>query len=263
MVLARAEAVMARKRMLGTELYLFDDGTDVPAPHLIISSHGGYVSRPETDKENEGGGWMKVPAGMELFFYAPHKRPLRDPTVDGLLKNTPYERKAAGELVRNYRLTKFQGRHGSKTETYAALLAGIVANRTLAESQETLLRDLGLDLGVAMDTDQRMEAYRARLENLPPPDQQRLTMAFGGRRIERYDVVTIRNRTIDARSFLNLGITLRTVLGLLPPGAYHKIHCNFCRSSVFMPFARGYDANPGTDWDRRPDGSRRPPASST
>jgi hypothetical protein len=251
---------MAHQQNIGDEIILFTDDTRVPAPHLIISSHGAYVSRPEIGKEEERGGWLRVPAGVRLFFYGPHHVALEDPTVEGLLSKTPYEIRTGGELVRNYRLSKFQGRHGSETETYATIKQGIENNRTFVRTQESTLSRLGLNLSVQMSDAQRIQAVETLRPTLSAAEQYELTMALGNRRHEKYDVLTIRNRHHDVRSTFStlLGITLRTVLGAIP-GAYDNIHCGFCRSRlVSLPFGKGYQAVDGTDWQRRPNGMRRP-----
>ena len=250
---------MAQRQMLGEEIILFTDNTGVPAPNLVISSHGAYLPRPEIGKENERSGWFRVQAGVELLFYGPHKVALEDPTVDGVLAKTPFEKKVAGELVRNYHLSKFQGRHGAKTETYASIESGIDLNRTQVDSQHQILASLGLDLAIAMDTDARANAIDVLRQALPADRRPMLTTALGARRYEKYDVLIIRNRNIDARSVLGVGVTLREVLAAIPH-PYQRIHCAFCRSRFIfsLPFTKGYVAVDGEDWQRRPNGFRRP-----
>ena len=100
---------------IGNRLYLFMGNRQ--AGDLVITSHGGYIPRPEFGRQTGKarrfpglGGWFDVPAGVELLFYGPHRQALIDPGLADVIKRgvRPYEILRAGDKVRNYRLLKFE-----------------------------------------------------------------------------------------------------------------------------------------------------------
>lgn len=103
------------KTEVGDSFYLFKSDkaqSGSAAGTLVISAHGMYWSR-------EFGGFFEVPSPFTLYFYSPHKTALEDPGMRDMLasKVFPYESKKAGDMVRNYRLSKFQG----EEETYSSI----------------------------------------------------------------------------------------------------------------------------------------------
>jgi hypothetical protein len=188
---------------IGETLRLFTDGTGNRGQELLISSHGFYVPGRNRGKD-EGNGWFKVPSWTTLYFYVPHGTPLVDPGITSAAMFPPKETYGPGQLVRNYRLAKYQGRHGSKGETYKLINETIALNRTKAD---------GVD---AERNNPLVRNDPAALELLKP--------------IERYDVLTIRHRV---ETFLR-GFHLRDVLRELDSHGYRypTIKCIFCRSSM-------------------------------
>ena len=245
---------MALQRNIGTELYLFTQDDGVPAPHLVISAHGGFYPLPKLGPVL-GPGWLRVPQGMELLFYVADAETLIDPRVDSVLSHTPVEVKQGGELTRNYMLSKFQGRHSDNAETYASLKTNLDGNRTQVDLQETMLREQGIDLSVPMDTAERVQLYEDTLAAATPADAMKLKGAWMTRRIEKYDVLTVRNRTTGPRTAIVNGVTLKEALAAVSHLGYRTIHCNFCRSSMVKE-CPDVAAVPGTTWDRRGNGLR-------
>lgn len=89
---------------------------------LIISSHG---SRTLMGGRSLLTGFKKkkVPKGMELVFYGPDRSVLRagDIKYEFITHNLagqPYKVKPSGDPYVDYELTKYQGYHGNKDETY-------------------------------------------------------------------------------------------------------------------------------------------------
>lgn len=191
----------AVKTPIGERLYLFTDGTGTPAACLVISSHGAYVPGRNSGPE-EGNGWFRVPAWTTLDFFVPHGEKLEDPTLGNIGRYAPTESYGPGVMVRNYRLAKYQGSHGSQAETYADILQRIDENRGLADRQDQV----------------RAAATQAERDSgLIEP-------------IRRFDALTIRYRVPKTL----LGVTLRDVLQELDRHGhrYARIRCSFCRSSI-------------------------------
>ena len=118
---------MAGRKDIGDHLILFYKDGGNSNTDLVISAHGGYWARPELGKQTGClrnipgfGGWFKVPVGETLHFYVPHKYVLDDPEISNALQGLThkFESSPAGTLVRNYRLNKYQGKHGNEQETY-------------------------------------------------------------------------------------------------------------------------------------------------
>lgn len=111
---------------IGDRLYLFTGNRQ--ASDLVITAHGGYIPRPEFGRQTSQarrvpglGGWLAVPAGVELHFYGPHHRALNDPGLSDVVSQRvrPYEVLREGDKVRNYRLLKFED------DTYFSISSGM------------------------------------------------------------------------------------------------------------------------------------------
>ena len=107
--------------LVGSYLKLWKpDGANNHRKKLLISAHGGSVSRPggfatEGVRDIPGlGGWFKVPDWTELKFFGPHKKILTDPERRGIVAPTVNntvmyaETATSGQTVRNYRLTHYE-----------------------------------------------------------------------------------------------------------------------------------------------------------
>lgn len=193
----------ATQSMVGDRLYLFTDGSPNRGDSLVISSHGAYVPGRNRGTD-EGNGWFKVPSWTTLDFYVVHGKVLEDPTITSVTRYKPVETLGPGALVRNYRLFKYQGRHGSRDETYDTIRARIDDNRRLAAKRD----------------DERTAATQEQRDSglLDP--------------IHRFDVLTVRHRFRGLQNVV--GVTLREVLRDLETNGhrYDRIRCAFCRSSL-------------------------------
>jgi hypothetical protein len=196
-----AGVMPAVQSMVGDRLYLFTDGSPNRGESLVISSHGAYVPGRNRGAD-EGNGWFKVPSWTTLDFYVVHGKALEDPTITSVTRYRPVETLGPGALVRNYRLFKYQGRHGSRDETYETIRARIDDNRQLAAQR---------------DAERAGATQEQRDSGLLDP-------------IHRYDVLTIRYRGLPGV----IGFTLRDVLRELDTYGrrYTRIRCAFCRSSI-------------------------------
>lgn len=192
---------MAVRLAIGNSLYLHraKAGPVTPGHHLLISAHGvflqelGLFGRPLR---------TRVPAWTQLHFYAPHGDSILDPTVPAILAGDfqVFETIRPGSPVVDYRLSKYQGRHGSVNETYASITNNLDANEAV------------------LDAIQQAAAKGRAIKRGP-------NFAF------HFDVLTIRNRWWMKGS---LGEKLSDVLGALQGAGYRyeNIHCSFCRSPV-------------------------------
>lgn len=96
--------------LLGKQFNLYKQQNETNK--LLIYSHGGYISRPEfgcqtgvTRRIPGLGGWFKVPAEIEIYFYAPHKKSILSYSLNGVMHRiNPFEKLTSGTIVRNYRL---------------------------------------------------------------------------------------------------------------------------------------------------------------
>ncbi|MBU6954988.1 putative adhesin [Hahella sp. HN01] len=204
---------MAKKIPLGDKLYLFTDATGMIAENLLITSHGGYISRPDFGKQTGWarnipglGGWISVPEWTQLYFYGPHTQALLDPGLSSVIsgKTRFLQHLHPNTKVRNYSLSKYQG--DDTGETYDSISRDIDSNRTFIT-----LRQDALNSG-----DARMMAEVQRLCPNPFP---------------KFDVLTVRNRKLMG------GVNLKHALDMLASNGYryNKIHCVFCRSRMIGP----------------------------
>jgi hypothetical protein len=193
---------MARQIPLGKRMYLFMDD-DSQADELIITSHGGYY---EAGKFGAGTKKIPVPDWTSLAFYGPHTYVLADPSLSNVLNGgiKIYKTAGPGKNVINYSLSKYQGKHGNKNETYATIMTSIGSNRNLE-----IMRQEALGSG---DND------KIAMVNKIAPN------AF-----PKFDVLTVRNRY-----FKGGDPNLLDVLDELDrtDHKYSKIHCVFCRSPM-------------------------------
>jgi hypothetical protein len=245
---------MAKRVSVGMDMYLFMNDDKVPASHLVVSSHGGF-------DPNAKNGWLTVPQGMELFFYVPDAVELVDPAVSNVLGYDPEEIHKGGAVVRNYELSKYQGRHTpGGSETYASIENAINRSREQIEAQARDLRaDFGIDLSdpaTAADPAAAYATTRAAVEATNNPMRLKLLdLTWAKRRYEAYDVLTVRFR-FPLLQRLGRGVTLRDVLKAVEGKGYKKIHCSFCRSEMGVEKPPKQSPKDGTTWLRKPDGFR-------
>lgn len=189
---------MAQRLSLGNKCYVFEDDSKNPGNELIVSAHGGYWVGLS--------GTFRVPDWTILHFMSPHKTTLSDPTVRRVMGGIPvYESFGPGDVVRNYQLSKYQGRHNDMGETYASIEDDIESNRRTAQL-------------AAEQPGPELEKLRAR-----------------GVKFESIDVLTVRNRK------LRIPPTLSEVINELDKDIrrYPNIYCVICRSPIGLS-SQGY-----------------------
>lgn len=97
---------------LSEQMYLFvpKGGTD----RVVISAHGG---RTQTTQP------FTVPSDSVLRFYSEDTNSVLDPGLDNFytFEVMPREIIAESEPCYDYELSKYQGRHGNRSETYASI----------------------------------------------------------------------------------------------------------------------------------------------
>ncbi len=196
---------MARQIALGSEFYLWQS-EGARAPNLLVTSHGAYMPRPEFGKSSVGG-FMNVPAWTTLHFYGPHQHSLIDPGISKVISGglKVYESAPSGAAVRNYRLSKYQGRHGNENETYQSIRHSIDNNRMF-------------------------EALRQEALASADPEKLRYVQRVAPNAFPAFDVLTVRNRWWMG----GMGATLRELLQELSRAGhrYPNVHCVFCRSRL-------------------------------
>ncbi len=224
---------MAKRICVGDSVFVFTGDDGKTTDDLIVSSHGGYISRPEMGKQTglarniPGlGGFIEVPPSKFIYFYGPHKMSLKDPGLAPFAGSRMNYLKKVGspDKIRNYRLTKYQEDGGA--ETYADVAKFVDNNRADAALRRGVVDDInefgdrvGAGDFIGLDG---MEMYKNMVQGCPKPNPQ-------------FDVLTVHPGGV--RSLI--GITLNDVLqGLTEAGlSYTNIHCCFCRSRV--PFDTG------------------------
>jgi len=186
--------VVANQIALGEKFYLFTaNGFDRETDHLIISAHGGYwnLFGPL------GSSSIPVPDWTRLHFYAAHGSTISDPEIYPLMRGDYQvsETVSPGSRVTDYTLSKYQGRHGNRNETYTSI------DRHIDRNIDHL-------------------SYIAEQAALGVSSQRN----FGF----RFHVLTVRNR------WFQFSPTLSEALATLDRGGwrYENIHCSFCRNPM-------------------------------
>jgi len=159
---------------------------------VVISAHGGY--KPED---------LEFDVKTELRFYSVLDAPAN---ASGLIcySNMVKETIKSGGSSKNYRLSKFQGSHGSESgkavETYGSI------QTTLEESVSR----------IAEHNDLFITSSREELAKTGLTDPVKL-----------FDVATVRNR--GWKKEVRLQYVIEQLLG---KHAYSVVHCSFCRVRI-------------------------------
>ncbi len=186
---------------IGKRIYLWSRKKGAQSPGVkqcVISAHGGQSKINGMGNTNN--------AAASLVYYAPHGYILTDPSLMGIMDGSakPVET-VVSTSSQDYELSKYQGRHGSKSETYERIGG-------MAERIEEDLANMELAIGQfkSLGKDSRAEEVEARLNKMK----------------NKMDIVTIRNRR-----FVKGDVLLSEVVnGLAKAGyKYDVIHCSFCR----------------------------------
>lgn len=193
---------MSRRIEIGRNLYL-THGDEGMSDYLLISAHGLTSGSP-----------FVVPAWAQLHYFAPRGRFLVMDMSKFNLRAVVEEEIAGGNHSPNYRLSKYQGRHGDADETYATLGTMVDQARNAIAAGPTAPPDIPANIGPNLRRE-LLRGHRASYENLLP-----------------FDVLTVRNRSVFKGGSL-IGIPLSEALAAV--GRVHQypfIFCSFCRGSV-------------------------------
>jgi hypothetical protein len=170
-----------------------------PTNRVIISAHGGHATLSKTNQ-------FKVPTDVVLRFYSDDTKSVLDPGFKNFFQGeaAPKEIITEGDRSFDYLLSKYQGRHGAKEETYDSIAA--VMNETAALRASMLAS--------------ANKATSAKAKN----------MFLGGAAKEKLAaVVTIRNRWFKGEA------TLSMIVNAVKKQAPSIVifDCLFCRSTMF------------------------------
>jgi hypothetical protein len=202
-----ADKTLAQRIPIGKNQYIFTAGEGINdrADELVISSHGHFWFRAEE---------FTVPDWTTLHFYGPHKKALQDPTLAsvGWQSVEAYEVFKPGSRARNYTLSKYQGRHGNKDETY-----------------ERIAHEVELDREMVLNF-------------LNASEEEQRKYAGTGMTFENWDVLTIRHRRFRYNPSLK---SVLEVMGRTEQWRYPHIHCSFCRCRI-GPWGSTYTAKKKT-----------------
>ncbi len=182
---------------LGSDMYLFTRAGENYAAECVISAHGGWYAAC---------GEFTVPPDVTLCFYCQDGESADDFGM-GNWRTTAFEKAqeifTPGDRVKNYFLTKYQGRHNETGETYQSLQHTIDHLEQQNQNRARVLAGGG--------------AY------------------FGSGHVNPIDVATVRNRKrADGKlTLLGTGLLLQDVIEcLLSKHPYRLFHCFFCRDHI-------------------------------
>ncbi|MDX1812138.1 MAG: hypothetical protein R3240_09335 [Gammaproteobacteria bacterium] len=173
-------------RRIGRHILVWSVGAKPPeGPRgVIISAHGCQTPFNAS---------FKVPANTKVYFYCPHGYSLEDPQTIRIARGEiayngePYN---AGETCPDYKLGKYQGKHGGKeSDDY-----DMIGKKMHPQYLQKLVEELGIMHNDIKDI--------------------------------QYDIVTIRHRKVGFAPKLSEVITQLRENGY----NYTEIHCAFCRS---------------------------------
>ena len=188
---------MARQISLGSKYYIFKhDNSDKISPtedHLLITAHGGYASKGGVFSKKTK--QFKVPGWCQLYFYGDHTFTLKDPKIYPIMKGE-YQVKMtipSGGMVMDYELSKYQGKHGNKDETYDSIKSNIDQNNKAVTGDDFEYRN-----------------------------KQSRNYQYS------FDVLTVRNRVGSGDPTLSELLKALDQGGF----RYENIHCSFCRSDM-------------------------------
>jgi hypothetical protein len=164
---------------------------------LIITAHGGHALLSGTNK-------FTVPRGLTLKFYSDDTKSVIDPGFNQFYQYEAVPREVIdqGNSCYDYILTKYQGRHGSKDETYQSIARTIDGNVQGRRNYQLM----------AQRQPQNSSKYLAKSMSYPTPA-----------------VLTVRNRWFkgDATLSMALDAALSVARGIA------VVECLFCRSTLF------------------------------
>ena len=203
-----AKVKTGEKLAIGDWIYLWvaKDG-DYPAAakgkEVMITSHGIQTKNVDI---------FDIPGGYEVAFYAPDGAILQDPGFIGVATNAIQPFASFKDKSRNYELSKFQGKHGGKSETYGTIQSFLANNEENVINHKKVLDDFEKLEKDGKLTDPMMKSMFEQAKKVKIPS---LSM----------DIITIRNRKLKGSS-----PTLKDVLKVLSDSnfKYKTIHCSFC-----------------------------------
>ena len=199
------------KKLKGSENYLvYAVGESIyvmvpkdPPQRAIITAHGGHAVLTKTNS-------FRVHADTVLQFYSDDTYSVIDPGFTNFLDHVamPREVLSEGDTCFNYILTKYQGRHNKKAETYATIGQDIDAMYNAAKTHRANVAKYNrLGLTAFAKDNVLMAAFKSKVPA----------------------VLTVRNRWFKGDVTLSLAIdALKHVASSI-----QVIDCFFCRSALF------------------------------
>ena len=192
---------------VGEDLYLWRHPQG--GNRCLISAHGAYAAFKGNFRPADVG------SDVRLYFYSDHGYVLSDPGINVLDGNRrPVNIPTEGDSVPNYILSKYQVHNnaGGRGETYETV-------------RDKIRRDTEWENTVNRLSEGEQQTYI----------QMRATMI-------RAHIITIRRRT-SVFSQVALKDLVTRVHGIDLDGTrITELHCSFCRSNMFNPFAKSQQA---------------------
>lgn len=196
---------------IGKNFYLFKAVSSTPA--CLISAHGGHYREQH----------FELPPGVTVHFYALHGFTLLDPGTQVLnLQVTPKESITGPASCHDYVLSKYQGRHNAREETYGSIA--------------TQVRDTAQARSEAQTKYMRRAAEGA-------PDWQLISARDQVTSRTEINIVTVRNRV--GAGDMRLSALINAVHAAYP--SFTVFHCSFCRSSMNFEAGLGHKATMGAE----------------
>jgi hypothetical protein len=189
--------VDVQRHEIGDHIYLFE--SPMGGDTCLISAHGGYKKNVESFDVSQIG------SDIKLYFYGPHGKSITAKADFLTFKYAVVEEYPRDGLVHDYFLSKYQGRHSGKAETYSSL-----------ENQIKLDVERKSGLEQVLGSEDEQPYHRQLYDDVQP-----------------CHFVTIRNRFKNMRS-----VTLKEVV----TGVHRfrpqitKFHCSFCRTIITWPW---------------------------
>ena len=173
-----------------------------PPSRVIITAHGGHTVVTKTNT-------FEVPEGLVLRFYSDDGASVLDPGFSRFFSrvSVPKEIISEREICFDYILSKYQGRHGNKNETYASLGNDIDDMYAMAKVHADGIETFA-DFWPERADDSR--AIHAQAKNVPA-------------------ILTVRNRWF--KGDMTLSLALACIQSAAP--SVRIVDCLFCRSRKF------------------------------
>ena len=200
------------KVSIGQKLWLFKGDERHPTQsRLLISSHANYTDI----KGPNGPDTLVVPRGLTLHFYVKHDEAIKINSINSILMGDVVAVDTVvgdgQKTLTNYKLRKFQGRHGGgHDEDYAKIESLVQENVSFRKTDRKLKEESSKNQAAAFWDEQ---------------DVDHAEISFASNKYD-FDVLTVRNRYFYSPPSLKEAIDLLQAAGY----QYAHIHCCFCRA---------------------------------